>query len=85
MDAKSGKHIKYKLSDQLSYLSTILDANTFVSTECIFFKIDNDLNDLVLFSFVLEEKYGTFIFKCLIGSDNTLLNASCVKTLDLNK
>ena len=74
MDAKSGKHIKYTLSGQLSYLSIMLDAD-----------IDNDLNNLVLLSFVLVETYGTFIFKCLIGSDNTLLNASCVKTLDLVK
>ena len=43
----SAKHNEYRLSGQFSYLSIILDANTFVSSGWIFSKIDSDFNILV--------------------------------------
>ena len=74
---KSAKHIDCRLSARFSYLSILLAANTFVSSGCIFAKIDNDFNILVLFFFTLVGRYTTSIFQSQISKGNTLLIASC--------
>lgn len=79
LDAMSAKHIDYKLSDRLSFLSILLDLNLFVSSRCIFYKIDNEFDIPVQIFFILVGTYRTSVFECFICKDNTILIAFCVK------
>ena len=83
LDAKSAKHNECRSSGRSSYLSIILDANTFVSPGCIFLKL------IVIFCILLlffkTQRNIKNIYLCLIGRDNTLLIASCVETSCLVK